>query len=234
MRRRLAMLLSATLVAGIAAILVPASPASAGVHVCGVSGQANLALGLTYPVTASIDLPPHPIHVLVTQQPRTTFFTFSVNILGACINTNPPNVKSPNLGTPLTADGIVSGWCGLSSGTGTLHLGTFPRFAWVGVGGFLVVTGGVTGIVHATPDVFSGHSCNHNAGASQFLLTGLVVANDHCVVKSKGLTSINIPPGLLQTFSISTLLGTPVAAVSLHASGVWHVWTKACFPTPLL
>jgi hypothetical protein len=232
MRRRLAMLLSATLVAGIAAVLVQASPASAGVHVCAGTGQANLGIGLTYPVTVTTDLPPHPLHVLVIQQPRTTTFTFSL-FFGGCVNTNPPNVKSPTLGTTVTADGVVSGWCGLSSGTGTLHLGTSPRFAWVGVGEFLVVTGGVTGVLHAPPDTLAGHSCNNNAGASQILVTGLVVANDHCAVKNKGLTSINIPPGVLQTTLISPL-GIPFALVSIHATGTWHVWTKACVPIPLL
>ena len=243
MRRRLAMLLSATLVAATAAVLVPASPASAGVHVCGLAGSVFLGQGLTYPVTVAAGLTPplppnpHPIHFVV-QQPRTTTFGFSLNILGGCVNSNPPNVKSPTLGTSVTADGVVSGWCGLSSGTGTLHLGNNPRFAWVDVGGVLVVTGGLTGVVHATPDTFAGDTCNSNFGADQFIFSGLVVAYDHCNPALKHLppfagdlaVTTDIPPGVLQTTLISGPLGTPLALVSIHAAGTWHVWTKLCVP----
>ena len=240
MRRRLAMLLSATLVAGLAVILVPASPASAGVHVCGISGQASLTTGLTYPVTAAVGLPwgplpphPHPIHITV-HQPRTTTFVFNVSIVGGCINSNPPNVKSPTFGTPITAFGTVSGWCGLSSGSGTITLtASNMRFAWIDVGGILVVTGGVAGVVNAMPDTLAGHSCNNsNAGASQLILSGSLVAFDHCPVKFKGLTPVPIP-GFLTTTLFSLPFGTPVALLSIH-NGPWHVWTKVCVPVPFL
>ena len=237
MRRRLAMLLSATLVAGAAAILVPASPASAGVHVCAGTGIAVLTTGLTYPATTvaavppAVPLPPnpHPVHVTVTHQARTTGFSFGFGPAGACVNSNPTPPGPGNVKFSVNADGLVSGWCGLSSGTGTLRLGNNPRFAWVGIGGTLILTGGVTGVVAAVPDTLAGHSCNSHAGASQFTVVGDVVANDHCTVKSKSLIPIN-NTGTLQTTLISGPTGTPLVAVSTHATGTWHVWTKACVP----
>ena len=242
MRRRLAMLLSATLVAGIAAVLVPASPASAGVHVCAGTGTAALTQGLTYPVTVgaaappAVPLPPnpHPVHVTVTQQPRTTGFSFTLGV-GTCVNSNVPTVKPP----PVTATGTVSGWCGLSSGTGSLLLGTNPRFAWIGIGGLLVITGGVAGVVNAIPNTLAGQSCNNSiAGANSFLVQGLVVAYDHCNPATKHLPGFegdlaittDIPPGVLQSTLISGPLGTPLVLVSIHAAGTWHIWTKLCVP----
>jgi hypothetical protein len=224
MRRRLAMLLSATLVAGIAAVLVPASPASAGVHVCGGVGTAELATGLTYPETVTTALPPHPVHSTV-QQPRTTGFLFTLDV-GTCANSNAPTVK-----TTVDAVGVVSGWCGLSSGSGNLALGNNPRFAWVGVGGTLVLTGGVVGVVNAVPDTLAGSTCNSNAGATDFLVNGAVVASDHCTAKTKTLTTTPVDPTL--TTMLISPNGTPVAAVSTH-TGPWHVWTKACVPVPVL
>ena len=258
MRRRLAMLLSATLVAGIAAVLVPASPASAGVHVCGGVGGATLGQGLTYPVTVSTDLPPHPVHVLAIRQPRTTTFNFGFTQIGACVNTNAPTVKSTLTGTGVTASGTVSGWCGLSSGTGTVTLGpSSGRFAWIGIGGTLVTTGAVVGVVAAIPDTLAGQSCNRELGANQFTVAGGAVAFDHCAptapkhiptVPTNGNldTLINIPPGVLQTILISLTINTPpltpplppidvpIAAVSAHAAGTLHIYTKVCAPVLVL
>ena len=231
MRRRLATLLSATLVTGIAAVLVPASPASAGAHVCAGVGKAILTTGLTFPVTVATALPGHPVHVRV-QQPRTTGFTFNLNIAGGCVNTNAPTVKSTLTGTPITAVGTVSGWCGLSSGTGTVTLGASSGlFAGIGIGGILVITGNVNGVVQAT-DALAGHNCNTNPGAAGFVVAGAVAAFDHCVASNTGLAPVPIPATLVTTL-ISGPLGTPVAAVSVH-TGPWHIWTKVCVISPVL
>ena len=231
MRRRLAMLLSATLLAGIAAVLVPASPASAGIHICGGVGTAALTGGLTYPVTVATDLPPHPIHSYV-HQARTTVFGFNFTT-GACVNSNAPTVKSPTLGTGVTAVGTVSGWCGLSSGTGTItKSGASARFAWIGIGGTLVLTGGAIGVVQAVPDTLAGHSCNNHTGASQFTVAGAVVAFDHCLpTKPKNLTTLGA--ATLTSTLVTLPTGTPVSRHSVH-TGLWHVWTKVCVPVPVL
>jgi hypothetical protein len=90
----------------------------------------------------------------------------------------------------LFASGTVSGWCGLSSGHGSTHNG--HRFAWLGVGGELVLTGELVGVVNAVPNVLGGQSCASQQGASQFLVQGGAVKVD-CpteLVKSKASTNV--------------------------------------------
>jgi hypothetical protein len=244
MRRRLAMLLSATLVAGAAAVLVPASPAAAGIHVCAGLGQAILATGLTYPVTVSTDLPPHPVHLLVIQQSRKTGFTFILNP-GACGNTNAPNVKTSPVPTPITASGTEAGWCGFSTGYGTLVLGSAAmRFGWIGIGGALIITGEVVGAVQTIPDTLAGHSCNNNRGASQFIIAGGAIGFDHCGTTIEHLvtggggdglwTLFTVVPGLLTTALIVGPLSTPLVALSIHSTLSLHIWTLLCIPMPVL
>lgn len=234
MRRRLAVQLSAMLMAGSAAVLIPASPAAAGLHVCSGLGQANTTAGLTYPVTVTSDLG-HPLHIRVNQ-PRKQGWFLSLSLVGECVNTNAPTLK----GT-VTAAGTVFGWCGLNFGEGTLHLGTGPRFGWVSVGNLFVVTGAVTGVAHAVPDTLAGHSCNTTTGASQFLLTEAVVAFDHCAATGKHLPP-PVPPttnlwflitvGPAQLTTINVFL--PFATISIHTPGTWHIWHLLCVPVPVL
>jgi hypothetical protein len=220
MRRHLAVL-SALLVAGSAAMLVPASPARAGVHVCSGTGSLYLVTGLTYLTTVSTQLAPHPVHVHVVRQPRTTSFTLSLTT-GACANTNNPTLK----GGPIAA-GTVSGWCGLSSGHGNLLLGSYPRFAWIDVGARIVFTGALYGTLQYAPDPTSGDSCNANEGANQFVVTGGFTAFDHCLPLAKHAPGVS-DGSLLTPVSIPALLTTvgvlPVT-VSAH-TGPWLVWTK--------
>jgi hypothetical protein len=232
MRRRLAMLLSATLVAGAAAILVPASPAAAGVHVCAGRGLANLGQGLTYPVTVSTDLG-HVVHILVIQQPRKTSFGFSLTV-GQCVNTNGTTLK-----TGAAASGTVAGWCGFSTGYGVLTLqDASGRFGWIGIGGTLIITGEVAGIVNAVPDTLAGHSCNNNTGASQFLIAGGAIGFDHCLggkhlpgLEGGGTLWVLIPivPDTLTTSNI-----LPIATISVHTGVNLHIWTLVCVPNPVL
>lgn len=235
MRRRIASLLAVGLLAAVIGVLVPSSPASGGVHVCGGAGTATTGAGLLYPVSAVPPvtglLPPLPHPHIVVHQATNTTFGFEFSIAGACANTNPTPPGPGNVKLTVTANGVVSGWCGLSSGSGVLNLGASPRFAWIGIGGFLVLTGGLIGIVNAVPNVAAGESCNGlpHQGADNFIVTGAAIAFDHCALKSKGLTPVTVPTGGLTTVNL-----LPAATVSIHSEGNWHIWTKVCAPTPLL
>jgi hypothetical protein len=154
--KRIAMLLSAATVATAVAMFAPASPVSADTDVCAGTGTAQLSGGLVYPA--------------IDPNARNVGFSFSFSA-GAC-------VAKPE---GLFASGTVSGWCGLSSGRGATHQG--HRFAWLGVGGELVLTGEVVGVVNAVPNALAGQSCTTNpGGASQFLVQGAAL-KVHCTVK---------------------------------------------------
>lgn len=141
-----------------------------------------------------------------------------------CVNTAGGTTTSKTL----SAWGVVSGWCGLSSGVGVTADGF--RFGWVGVGSILVVTGGIVGVVNAVPDTLAGETCNRNKndGALQFLLASAGLKM-HCVAKQKTLTEVAVPNGALVT--VNTL---PVQTVNIHLDGTWHVTTKTCVNSPVL
>lgn len=222
MRRRLATLLSAALVAAGMATLVPARPAAA-TGVC--TGLGNLTTGapLTFPITALLLDPslPHPLHVTV-HQPVTTGFVVSFPV-GTCINTNGAATTTKTL----TATGVVSGWCGLLSGFGVTGDGF--RFAVIMVGTAVIHTGGLNGLVTGIPDTLAGQSCNRNkgSGATQFIVGGATLKT-HCTIsKQKGLTTVPAPA------SLATVNLLPIATVGVH-TGAPHIWWKLCPPTPLL
>ena len=148
MTRRIAVFLSALLAAGTLAVLAP-QPAGA-IEVCAGQGTAFTGAPLTYPG-------------LSTSAQTTFAFVFTI---GAC-----PHIPSGTTFKPLTATGSVLGWCGLSSGAGIT--GNGDLFAWVGVGGLLIMTGHAGGLVHATPDILAGESCI--SGADAFIITVAVV-----------------------------------------------------------
>ena len=186
MRRRLAMLLSAALVATVIGVFAPASPASATGVCVGALGTATVTGGaLSYPVVAGT------FGVQVRQPVNATFNVNFPAATGTCVNSNTPGFLKG-----LTAAGTVSGWCGHSSGSGSTADGY--RFAWVSAGSILVLTGGLTGIVNAIPDTLNGHSCNaaKPGGASAFIVSG-VVLKLHCnVSKTKVTTPLPIPATL--------------------------------------
>jgi hypothetical protein len=207
--RRIASLLAAALVATAIGVLAPASPASATDVCAGLNGTALLNTGLLYPVTVVPDANTATLSVNVLQATTTNFTVNFGTGVGTCA-----------IGGPLTAGGTVSGWCGLSSGSGATNDGF--RFAWIGIGGTLILTGGLVGVVNAIPDVPGGQSCNQNkgGGATRFIVTGLAL-KAHCAVKSKSLTTVAIPPTLV------TPVAGPPLTVNVH-TGTWHVWTKVC------
>lgn len=143
MLRRLAAVLAGALIA--ATLVVSSAPQASAQQGCTGAGTATLSVGLQYPLPGNTA--------------RSASFNFSLNT-GVC---------APSLGT-LSASGGVSGFCGDSSGSGTTNTGA--SFTFRGIGSMLVITGGITGAVNASPDVVNGHSCTSAAGASRFVVTG--------------------------------------------------------------
>ena len=144
--------------------------------------------------------------------------TFSMNLSpGVCFETG------GTIGS-LTANGLMSGWCGLSSGDGVTNSG--GRFAWIGAGGLLVMTGALNGMLNLVPDTLAGHSCHNNAGASQFIVAmgGLRL---HCV-KTFPHTGT-----LLLTIPIPATWTLPTPFFHIHTNP-WHIWVKTCLYTPIL
>lgn len=148
--KRIAMLLSAATLVTSMAVLAP-TPVSAA-DACAGTGTATVPGGLNYPVTT-------------TSQPAPTnlsSFSFNFN-QGRCVTK-----------TSLSAAGTVHGHCGNSTGAGVTNNGR--SFTWVGVGGTLVLSGGLTGVVNAAPDpTIAGNTCSVNFGALFFLVNGSVV-----------------------------------------------------------
>jgi hypothetical protein len=107
---------------------------------------------------------------------------------------------TPTLGGP-SATGIAHGWCGLSVGSGAVTGG--GSFSWIGIGGVLVVTGEVNGVVYATPDLVSGDSCL-TSGADDFIVTG-------AAARASCLTATSVPVSVL-----------PVSVS-------WSIWTAFHF-----
>ena len=164
MRRRTAMLVAVTAVSGVMTMFPPTStPAQANVHAAcaSVGGTAHLHSPLTYPTGPS----------------HSASFTFHLDPdLSECTGA-PDN---------LSASGTVHGWCGLSSGSGVTSAGT--SFGWVGVGGTLVLSGGLSGAVNAVPNVVLGDLCS--TGADDFVINGAVV-NHSC--KAASLPPVSVP-----------------------------------------
>lgn len=202
MRRRLARLLPAALVLGTLGF-VPAPPAAADTNVCAGQGVANVGPGLTYPVTATTSTSP-AVDVRV-RQPRTAGFAFNFS-LGTC---------APDLGKALNAGGVLTGWCGHSSGQGVTSNG--HRFAWISAGGVMLFTGEVTGVGHAKPDpTWSNNTCNSVQGAFRFLIEFVVVL-DHCrVIQTSTLLTVPIPPFLTATTIGPTTWGIHTGPLNEH------------------
>lgn len=145
MKRLIALAIAAV---GVASFMVlPASPASADTAVCAGTGVATLTGDtLEYPV---------PSQAAVGGPFSTAGFTFGLT--GVCVP-----------GGGLTAGGTVNGWCGDSYGNGTANVN--HDFGFVGLGSVLIISGEVIGVVQATPDATTGHSCT--TGAGRFLVQG--------------------------------------------------------------
>lgn len=146
MKRRTATLLAAAILATSVALLPFPSPTSASTtDVCVVEGTATTTAPLTYPAFGPAVL---------------AGFTFFFGI-GQCL------AKSS-----LSATGVVHGWCGLSTGHGATDNVAPHEFAWLDVGGVLVLAGGLTGVATVTPNPLAGENCID--GADGFLVGGAV------------------------------------------------------------
>ena len=128
-----------------ASVTLTAPPASAGTEACTSTGTANLSTGFGIP-------PFGP-----------TTADFNIHLQGPCL---------PSLAGDITATGVVTGFCGLFSGHGvaTAH-GQDHRFALVGAGAVLLLTGEVVGTMSAVEDPLDAGDCT-NMGARQFQITG--------------------------------------------------------------
>lgn len=198
MRQRLAALVSVlTLALG----AFGAAPPAGSNEACAGQGIAVTGAPLTYPVTAT------SAPQVTVRQPRIATWGFSTT-LGTC---------APDLAKALSATGLVSGWCGLSSGTGTTGNGI--RFAWVGVGGVLAFTGGLVGVAQVTPNALANQSCH--TGATSFLVAFATAKVGCGTTKSKGLVDSPVP--------VPPYLGPlPGDVVWVHSDGSPHVWYKLC------
>lgn len=70
----------------------------------------------------------------------------------------------------LLVDGNINGTCSTTTGTGTTRTG--HDFAFTGVGGVLVLTGQMVGVLAIAPKV--GQSCVAHTGADEFQVDGTV------------------------------------------------------------
>ena len=120
------------------------SPASAHTDSCVSQGIATLSTGLGLP----------GLHAA-----NTAAFNYNTSI-GFCV-----------AGGLLTANGVLTGWCGLSSGNGVTTMG--HRFSYVSQGGYMIVTGEVNGSASVTEDIFDAGACI-NKTAWNFIITGTV------------------------------------------------------------
>ena len=204
MRHRRASILGATLAVSALAMASPVSPASADTNVC--VGQGVAVTGpLVYPTTVTTTTAPSAI--VTVQAPRTVGFAFNI-VLGTC---------APDFGKGLAATGALSGWCGHSSGTGVTAQG--HRFALLGAGSFLLLTGGVTGVVNTFHDLLIAHN-DCLDGATNWFVTGVLLLT-HCpTVENRISLTIPIPV----TLSTTTVAGL---TVSIH-TGPTSVHNDTC------
>jgi hypothetical protein len=195
MKRRMTMLAAVTIVSGLVTVFSPTSPAQSAIHsTCTGTGNAHLDNTFFYPVNSTTTAPP--------LSPRSANFTFHLNgTAAACVTGTTTTLGGPS------ATGQVHGWCGLSVGSGAVTGG--GSFSWVGIGSWLSLSGQVSGLVNATPNLFTGDSCV--SGADDFIVTGEAEIKSCSILTSQPVTISAIPPVL-----------------NAHMSGHVHV----CVPVP--
>lgn len=190
MRRRLAAPLAAVLAVSGLSVFATARPAAA-IWVCPGLGTFQTGNPVYYPGFGS------------TSQ-NSFVFTFGI---GACVH-----IPSGTTTKTITATGVFLGYCGFSSGAGTT--GNGDLFAFVGVGGVLVVTGHTVGTLTIAPDVLNGESCT--TGADRFLIAGVLIL-------------LNCPADL----GPGRYADTETLVTSFM--GEFHFWTNGpCVPDPLV
>src|SRR5687767_11688944 len=180
MRKRISLLLAAVLACTTFSLLGPAPPASAAVT-CGPTGTLRVTPGLLHPVLLGLGGAPaagkdHAIDVLVGGQNVVHTFTLT---FPTCVH-----ARVTPLVLPGTGNGVLKGYCGFATGTGTLK---GQPFSFTIVGNTLTATGHVVGKVTVNPVPVITGSCWHVAtnpptttfalpgGATDFVVTGTLV-----------------------------------------------------------
>jgi len=206
------------------------------VTVCAaVLGNVTVTPGLLYPILIGIGspgtVPPgltHQIDILIGNQTQ-VIHTFTVSFpLPGCVHVD----TSPTVG-PGVGNGTLKGYCGHSSGTGTIG---GEQFAYVSAGTFLILTGHVVGLASAIPVPLTG-SCLHadgpttvqpsnpfrlaTGGATEFIVSGAGV----------GLNCLNtLTPTQTLVQPVNTLLLTQ--PVGIHFGLGVHLYTMGtCTPS---
>jgi len=230
MRRRISLLL-ATVLAGTTMLFGPTQPASAAV-VCAIgNGAVTVTPGLLYPVLLGLGATAqdHFVDILIGNQ-TTPLHAFTLGIsVGGCVHVD----ASPTL-APGAANGSLLGFCGHSTGTGTINGETF---AYVSAGTFLVLTGGAVGLASAVPTPLTG-SCGHVATGAPLPPTttfGLPGGATQFIVSGAGLgLNCGGTTGVSQLVTVPTLT-LPDPAFGIHTGTLAHATVRVCTaPNPLL
>ena len=231
MRRRISLLL-ATVLAGTTMLFGPTQPASAAV-VCAIgNGTVTVTPGILYPVLLGLGAAAgkdHLIDIKIGDQGNALHaFTLGVSV-GGCVHVD----ASPTL-APGAANGSLLGFCGHSTGTGTINGETF---AYVSAGTFLVLTGGAVGLASAVPTPLTG-SCGHVATGAPLPPTttfGLPGGATQFIVSGAGLgLNCGGTTGVSQLVTVPTLT-LPDPAFGIHTGTLAHATVRVCTaPNPVL
>jgi hypothetical protein len=171
----------------------PARPASANGACVNMAGVMVTAAPIFYPGFG----------------PPTTTNWFAGWTVGTCAGYQTAFPSGLTLNS-LSMTGVLSGWCGLSSGSGVTSDG--HAFSWIEVGHKMVFTGELSGLVLGyVPDILAGDSC-FSPGADQFLIGWSGFVKTHCAA----------PVQTKQTVPVPTTWWS------------WNVWTRACVVPALL
>lgn len=233
MRRRIPLLLLATLVGLALPVFAPAPSASAWIG-CSGSGGASFSPGLLFPVLlgvlANSGGKDHPFDILIGD--TTVVHGFFMNLFsGVCAHVRVP---TPQTFIAPTAAGVMTGWCGYSAGTGT-WLG--QPFSYIDVGGVHILTGHAVGVLHLVPAVgeLNTRFCDHvettvpgdlaTAGAVNFSATGVVAA----------LNCSNSLPPTQTLFRLVDQDALIAQTLGVHIHVGLHFWTtQQCAGPPVL
>jgi hypothetical protein len=227
MRRRISVLLAAAL-AGTALVLLGPAPPSGAVVVCTGQGIVTVLPGLLFPVLGGFTgaRKDHVVDVLIGDTNIHHGFSVHLGTTGACVHAAVPPTVGPAQGA-----GTLKGYCGHSSGTGTIN---GQLFSWIESGTVMLLTGHVVGGGNFAPVLGTG-SCAHfepvtplPSGATEFLLT----------LAGVGLNCTNaLPPQetLIRVIDQDVLVVEPLTGLSVlgvHVHLGIHLWTTPICTSP--
>lgn len=169
MRRRLPLLLAAMVAGSTLVLFGPARPASTAIA-CAGNGTLVVNPGLFFPVlvsAAASGLTTNVVVDIVIGRPK-ILHGFTLNVpTGACVHVRPgvPTIA------PAGGAGTLTGYCGHSSGVGTLN---GERFAFVNAGTFVLFTGHLIAVATIGDFSLNQGQCLHfdgPTGGNPFALT---------------------------------------------------------------